>query len=141
MAMNYSAKRWTGLTSRRQIAACRHKARPGLIALLAICLLFCLTLAVMPSRAAETPSPEASVLEVAGSVEISPSGTTAWKPARKNQALNSGDRIRTGDYGAAPRRYPFPRPELKGSADGDHCRIHYRIDAVVTQYPAGRDLP
>ncbi len=49
-----------------------------------------------PPPASPASRPDAALLEFAGTVEFAGAGTAAWNPAQRGQALQPGDRLRTG---------------------------------------------
>src|ERR1041385_4243087 len=55
------------------------------------------------ARAADTAI---SVILIEGTVEVAPAGTDNWAPARLNQKLQPGDKLRTGKLSRATLRSP-----------------------------------
>jgi Tfp pilus assembly protein PilF len=53
---------------------------------------------------APNPKPESQLLTIEGQVQVLPTGTTQWLPARTNQVLQFGDRLRTGERSRATVR-------------------------------------
>jgi Tfp pilus assembly protein PilF len=52
-------------------------------------------------RAAEAPTTGAAVIEMEGTVQVSPAGSAGWSAAFTNQALAAEDRVRTGERSRA----------------------------------------
>ncbi|HWN97321.1 MAG TPA: FecR domain-containing protein, partial [Methylomirabilota bacterium] len=66
-----------------------------------------------------------TLIVIQGTVEIAPSGTDAWAPARLNQKLKAGDKLRTGKLSRATLRSP---------AGGD---MPVRESSLLTIHPPG----
>jgi outer membrane receptor protein involved in Fe transport/Tfp pilus assembly protein PilF len=81
------------------------------------------------NRAANDASVLVIVME--GTVEVAPSGTDVWAPAKLNQKLQQGDKLRTGK---------FSRATLRSATAGE---IPVRESSLITINPprAGSDRP
>lgn len=63
-------------------------------------------LSLINSFAARAADNSVSVILIEGTVEVAPAGTDSWAPARLNQKLQVGDKLRTGKLSRAMLRSP-----------------------------------
>ena len=81
--------------------------------LLGMCLISSSTLSLTPiDVAAQTTEPKpagtntSAVLTIQGSVEVAAAGSTQWTPAKVDQVLRPGDKVRTGEASRVTLRLP-----------------------------------
>src|SRR5262245_54044133 len=72
---------------------------------LGVAMLMWLVFPVESAENAAGAAPVAVLLTVEGRVEVSPRGTTQWSKGQTNQALQLGDRLRTGMRSRATLRW------------------------------------
>src|SRR5688500_10104798 len=96
-------------------------------------LLFLCTLPVGADAQGVRGAEDKSVVIIAleGTVEVAPSGTDTWAPAKQNQKLQPGDRLRTGR---------LSRATLRSTAAGD-MPVRESSLLTINAPRAGSDRP
>src|SRR5262245_12434050 len=67
----------------------------SLISLIRGCVIVCVLMCLGASVQAAQSTNEIRIVEIQGTVEVSPAGATTWVLTQTNQPLNSFDRLRT----------------------------------------------
>jgi len=107
-----------------------RKLLPGLGPFAVACLLGSSLWAQSP-RAKIPDQAETALLAIEGKVEVSAAGATAWSAARTNQALQVGDRLRTGARSRATLRL----------SDKSVLRINELTTLKILPPPQSRNAP
>ncbi len=90
----------TSIADDRAIAALNHRRRPNFPTTFLLPILACVLL-LLPAHARAQGDPAARVVEKAGDVAVQRTGGEAWLAAIADEALFTGDTIRTGANGRA----------------------------------------